>query len=638
MKEIAKAYVQIIPTTKNIRDNISKELGGAGEAAGEKAGSGFASKMGGAIAKGTAAVGAAAAAGLAAISKQAVSSYADYEQLVGGVDTLFKDSSELVQEYAANAFKTTGLSANEYMENVTSFSASLLQSVSGDTQRAAKIADMAMTDMSDNANKMGTDMQSIQNAYQGFAKQNYTMLDNLKLGYGGTKSEMERLLKDATELTGVKYDINNLSDVYEAIHAIQGEIGITGTTALEASTTISGSANQMTAAWSNMLTGIADDNADFDSLISNLTESVSTFASNILPRIQTALGGVGQLISALTPVLINALPTLFEGILPGLLSGTLGVISALAAALPEMLSTAVTTIVTFIAENAPALMETGILLVTSLASGIASDLPALIPVAVEAILALVDTLVNNVDLLVDTGIELLTGLITGIINALPLLLEKAPEIITKLSEAFARNYPKILDTGFELLKQIITGIIKAIPELIKAVPQIITALANGFRAVFDKIKSIGANIVDGVWQGIKNAAETFTTKVRNFFKGIVDKVKNALGIHSPSTVFRDEVGAMMAAGISVGFANEMSNVRREVASEVNGIASSVGNINAGFSASVSASPSIGGDGAATLIALRRLIAAIENKETSVKVYLDSREIKAGQDRLARAAG
>ena len=210
------------------------------------------------------------------VGKEALDSYADYEQLVGGVETLFKDSSGIVENYANNAYKTAGLSANDYMETVTSFSASLLQSLDGDTAKVAEVSNMAVTDMADNANKMGTDMSSIQNAYQGFAKQNYTMLDNLKLGYGGTKSEMERLLSDAQKISGVKYDISNLNDVYQAIHVVQGELGITGTTAKEASTTIQGSVSAMKSAWQNMLTGIADDNADFDGLINNLVDSIVT--------------------------------------------------------------------------------------------------------------------------------------------------------------------------------------------------------------------------------------------------------------------------------------------------------------------------------------------------------------------------
>ena len=274
---------------------------------------------------------------IGALTKAAVDSYAEYEQLVGGVDTLFKDSSAKVQQYAARAYQTTGMSANEYMSTVTSFSASLLQGLAGDTDKAADIADMALQDMSDNANKMGTDMASIQNAYQGFAKQNYTMLDNLKLGYGGTKTEMERLLQDAQKLTGVKYDISNLSDVYSAIHAIQEEMGITGTTAKEASETISGSLAMTKAAWQNLLIGFADDEADLEVLIDNLVESATTAVHNLVPRIAQILSGISQALTQIMPIITAELPGILQELLPGLIDGAVALINGLVASLPAIL-------------------------------------------------------------------------------------------------------------------------------------------------------------------------------------------------------------------------------------------------------------------------------------------------------------
>lgn len=267
----------------------------------EKDAKGLSSKLGGlasgalgAVAKITAGMATAAAGAVAALTTVSVKQYAEWEQLVGGVETLFKDSSMVVQRYAANAFRSAGLSANEYMETVTSFSASLLQGLGGDTEKAAKIGNQAVVDMSDNANKMGTSIDRIQDAYQGFAKANYTMLDNLKLGYGGTKSEMERLLADAEKLTGIKYDINNFADIIEGIHVIQTEIGITGTTALEAEDTITGSFNAMKSAWSNFLTRLGDDTANYDDLINDLVDTVGTFASNLLPTIKKVLSAIGE--------------------------------------------------------------------------------------------------------------------------------------------------------------------------------------------------------------------------------------------------------------------------------------------------------------------------------------------------------
>ncbi len=268
--------------------------------------------------KASAAAVGAASAGVAALGTACINAYADYEQLAGGVETLFKDSAETIHSFADNAYKTAGLSANEYMETVTSFSASLLQSLDGDTEKAAAAADLAITDMADNANKMGTAMESIQYAYQGFAKQNYTMLDNLKLGYGGTKEEMQRLLADAEKLSGVKYDLSSYADVVEAIHVIQTEMGITGTTAKEASTTIQGSVASMKAAWANLMVGMADDTQNFDMLLSNFIESIGTVADNLLPRIGIVIEGMGKLVAGLAPEIASALPTLTNELLPNL--------------------------------------------------------------------------------------------------------------------------------------------------------------------------------------------------------------------------------------------------------------------------------------------------------------------------------
>jgi len=312
--------ISAIDDTSNRASKLSAVFGKVGSAA---------VAVGKVMAKGLA-VG---AAGVAALTTNSVKQYAEYEQLVGGVETLFKDSSATVMQYANNAFKTAGLSANEYMATVTSFSASLLQSLGGDTEAAAKVADLALTDMADNANKMGTSMEMIQNAYQGFAKQNYTMLDNLKLGYGGTKTEMQRLLKDAQKLSGVKYDIRNLNDVYEAIHVIQTEMGITGTTALEASETISGSWASMSSAWTNLVVGIADDSQDLNRLIDNFADSAVTAFTNISQRIPSIVTGINKLIEGIAP----QIPGLIQNLLPVVLDGAVSLITGLATVIPDIL-------------------------------------------------------------------------------------------------------------------------------------------------------------------------------------------------------------------------------------------------------------------------------------------------------------
>lgn len=337
--------------------------------------SGAFSKMGGAAAvcgKAVAAGMVAAGAAIIKIGKDAVASYADYEQLVGGVETLFKDSAKTVQQYAQNAYKTAGLSANAYMETVTSFSASLLQSLDGDTKKAAESANLAITDMSDNANKMGTSMESIQNAYQGFAKQNYTMLDNLKLGYGGTKEEMERLLKDAEKISGIKYDISSFDDMVQAIHVVQTEMGITGTTAKEAATTIQGSAASMKSAWQNLLTGMADENQNLDELLAQFVDSVVTFADNLIPRIQKLLPRLVDGVAKLATSLANNLPDIIETLLPPLIKGALSITAALIKKFPQIVASIVKALVNGFRKSLPEIKNIGVNLVKGLWNGISN--------------------------------------------------------------------------------------------------------------------------------------------------------------------------------------------------------------------------------------------------------------------------
>lgn len=512
------------------------------------------------------------------IGKSAIDSYANYEQLIGGVETLFKDSSGIVESYANNAYKTAGLSANDYMETVTSFSASLLQSLNNDTAKSAEVADMAITDMSDNANKMGTDMSMIQSAYQGFAKQNYTMLDNLKLGYGGTKSEMERLLKDAQKISGVKYDISNLSDVYNAIHVIQGELGITGTTAKEASTTIQGSVASMKSAWSNLLTGIADDNADWSTLVNNFVDSVVTAGDNLLPRIEVAVEGIGLLIT-------DALGLLLEKVVPMGMQVIQNLITGISTQLPDIVSSvnnAIGVIINGIVAMLPQILQMGIQIIVSLVQGIAQSLPTLIPQMVDAVITMVDTLLDNIDLIIDAGIQLLIGLADGLIEALPKLIDRIPEIIDKLVQAITNNLPKIIEAGIELTVKLAWGIVKAIPQLVSKIPQIISSLVSGIASYYSKIWNIGKellgkvkdgitngisgmldvgkNLVKGLWNGINNAKDWVLDKIKGFGKSIVNGIKGIFGIHSPSTLFRDEIGVNLAKGIGVGFEDEMENV------------------------------------------------------------------------------
>mgnify|MGYP000995998912 FL=1 len=501
------------------------------------------------------------------VGKQALDSYADYEQLVGGVETLFKDNAETVENYANNAYKTAGLSANDYMETITSFSASLLQSLNGDTAKVAEVGNMAVTDMADNANKMGTDMSLIQNAYQGFAKQNYTMLDNLKLGYGGTKSEMQRLLSDAQKITGIKYDINNLNDVYQAIHVIQGKLDITGTTAKEASTTIQGSVSAMKSAWQNMLTGIADDNADFEGLVGNLVESIGIAAENIMPRVKIIIDEIAALLPQLAEKIIEHLPEIMDAgseIITQL-------IDSLTTFAPDIGYSAfyiIESLLTGILNNLPTIMQAGIELLTELINGISQTLPNLIPVAINSLITLTTTILDNIDLIIDSGIELILALAEGLINALPQLIDKIPVIIEKLIMTITNNLPKIVEMGVTLIIKLAVGLIKAIPQLVSKIPQIISSLVRGFANYFSNMRDVGKNLVTGIWEGIKNAKNWLLDKAKEWCRNILNGIKGFFGIHSPSKVFKDEIGTNLALGVGEGFSDTMKAVSNDMSASI----------------------------------------------------------------------
>lgn len=485
-------------------------------------------KSGFATAGKIAAAGIAAAGGAAvAVGKQALESYANYEQLVGGVETLFKDSSGLVQEYAANAYKTAGLSANQYMETVTSFSASLLQSLGGDTEKAAKVGDMAISDMSDNANKMGSSMESIQMAYQGFAKQNYTMLDNLKLGYGGTKTEMERLLQDATAISGVKYDISSLSDVYEAIHVIQGELDITGTTAKEASTTISGSVSSMKSAWQNLLTGIADDNADFKGLVSNFVDSVVTVGQNIIPRVKTIMGGLGKLISEsankLIPLVVSTivenLPQIIESgvnLVVSLISGLVGAIPQLVQSIPQIIGA----IINGFVSAWPQLKQAGIDLLNMVGNGIKSMLSAVLSWGKNIVQTVKNGILGAVSSLADAGMNLVRGIWNGISNGLGWIKGKIQgwvgNVVSFIKGLFGIHSPSAVmrdEVGVFLAKGIGVGFEKEMPNVEKLMQDSMPDLSSSLR--FDVQPSFGGYRTTRTNSGAADIAAIVREEFRN---------------------------------------------------------------------------------------------------------------------------
>lgn len=485
--QINREEAALASNEKELRNNKQalKELGDQSVESGNKL------EKFGQIAKtmGTAVVAALAAAGAAVfkLTKSAIDNYAEYEQLVGGVETLFGDSSQKVIEYANNAYKTAGMSANEYMETVTSFSASLLQGLGGDTEKAAEVANKALVDMSDNANKMGTDMEMIQNAYQGFAKQNYTMLDNLKLGYGGTQAEMARLINDSKVLGDVLVDertVKNVSfdKIIEAIHVIQTNMGITGTTAKEASTTIQGSLSSMQAAWQNLLTGMADETADIDQLILNLVDSVGTFAENLLPRISVAMDGILKMVEKLLP----EIPPLLEQFLPVLLEGVTNLLNGVIAILPQ----AIDTILKIVPQLITALLDM---------------LPTILNAAISIVIQVVNTVDKMLPTVVDTVLKIIPILIKSLIGAIPQILEAAISLLMTVVKAVPIIITELLDVLPSLIDTIINTLLNAIPELINAVTTLFMTLVNAIPDVVQKLGQALPQIITIILTSLLNA-------------------------------------------------------------------------------------------------------------------------------------
>lgn len=500
-------------------------------------------------------VSAAVGAALSAVVAAGVKSYAELEQNLGGVETLFGDNANKVVENAKNAWKTAGVSANEYMQGVTSFSASLLQSLGGDTAKAADVADMAFRDMSDNANKFGTDMSSIQNAYQGFAKQNYTMLDNLKLGYGGTKTEMERLLADAEKISGVKYDIKNLSDVYEAIHVIQGELGVTGTTAEEATKTISGSVNAMKAAFDNFLNGSGSPK-ELAEAVTNVLKNLGTVIAELAPNIlegivelvQTLLPQVIQLIVDLLPQLMDAVSNLIDQLLNMVKSNTDGI--------SQTVTTLINKLVEFISTNLPKIIEIAIILIETLAKGLIDSLPTIIDSALKMLFAIIDTVLDNLDKIIDLALELIITLAIGLIDALPKLIQKVPEIIVKLVDKLTdpEMLGKIIKAALVLIIELARGLIIALPELLKMPKTIIESLVSKIkeRVTSTDWGKIGSDIIKGICDGFGRIGQYISKKVNEVKEAITNKFKSIFGIHSPSKLMADTIGFNISAGIGEG--------------------------------------------------------------------------------------
>lgn len=499
---------------------------------------------------------------LANLGKSALDSVGQLEQNVGGVETLFGDAADAVIASADRAYQTAGMSANDYMSTVTSFSASLLQSLGGNTEEAAKVADMAIIDMADNANKMGTSMDMIQNAYQGFAKQNYTMLDNLKLGYGGTKTEMERLLADAEKLTGVKYDINNLNDVYQAIHAVQEEMGITGTTAKEAASTLEGSMASAKAAWDNFMNGSGD--AD------QLADAFATAADNIVKNLAEIIPRFAETLPALGGAIIAQIPGLVAAIVPAVLSAGQSVLKQLQDAVLDFdfagtADKVVQMITGFIeGDGLGSLLDTLVTIFTGIVNGISSMLPSLLPALIELISYVVTSLLDQLPAILDCALELILGLAQGILAALPVLIEALPEVISSIVEFLISAIPQIIDAGIELLMALVDALPVIIDALVDALPQIIKATVTALIAAAPQIAKAGVKLLGALIEAIPVIVVELAKAVPDIVAAIIDVLAELPGLIGEvfAEIVTDlvEWGQQMLSNASTAMSNMLSQV------------------------------------------------------------------------------
>lgn len=578
--QLGKAYVQIVPSMQGLASELRRAFGDSmpdghkfGNSLGGKVVSGFGStiKKGFALAaKAGIATISAASAGIGAIVKSSASAYADYEQNIGGVETLFKDNADTIVKYASEAYKTAGISANDYMQNVTSFSASLLQGLGGDTAQAAEIANEAMVDMSDNANKFGTDISSIQNAYQGFAKQNYTMLDNLKLGYGGTAAEMARLINDSGVLgDSIKVDektVNSVSfdKMIEAIHKVQTDLDITGTTSKEAATTVSGSLGSVKAAWANLMAGMGDKNADLKNLIKEMVSTVKTFAKNIMPVIKQALSGVTTLISELAPDIAAELPQLVSDLLPQLIEAGTQIFQALVKGISDNIGTitqaaitAITTIATALIQNTGPLVQSLATIITTIAQALPTILPDLInaiveqiPTVIQAVIdcmpaiidgtiqivtAIAEALVDNIDLIIDGAVQIIDALTMSLSDSdtAAKLAQSALEIIGTLTMELLKNLPDILADGIliavELIKGIAQGMVDYFAPVSDALSDMLIDLTDWFSRKWNDFKEWGSDMIQAFIDGIKEKWQSLKDTVCD----VASSVKDFLGFSEP---------------------------------------------------------------------------------------------------------
>lgn len=574
--ELGTGYVQIIPSAQGIQGMIQKAMGTEVVSAGQESGQSFMAGFKGTVLKAVAVLGIGAA--IKAGISSAINEGASLQQSLGGIETLFKENKAKVVKYADEAYKTTGLSANAYMENVTGFSASLLQSLGGDTAKAAEVANMAMIDMADNSNKMGTSMESIQTAYQGFAKQNYTMLDNLKLGYGGTKEEMQRLLNDAQKLTGTKYDINNLNDVYQAIHAIQENLDITGTTAKEASTTFTGSFNAMKAAASNVLGDLAL-GEDVEPALTALAQTAQTFFfDNFLPMLGNIVKGIPDIVEfgleMLQETLSSNLGSILDSI-PELVelgkNLILNLYNSALEAIPDLINLAsdiVNFLVTAFMENWPSIFQSGIDFVFQLVDGLIQSAPAIVDAAWNLITSLLTTIYENAPQYISAGFQVVSNLIDGLVQRIPQVISTIANMVGNILTTIWNNLPQILDAGIKIISSLISGIAKMIPEVLGKIAKMGSDIIQNFTGI--DLWSAGKAIIDGFLGGLKSAWSAVT----DFIGGIANWISEHKGPISYDKRLLIPHGNAIMNSLQKGLENGFTGVKSRVisiAEEINDV-------------------------------------------------------------------
>ena len=518
--DIGKAFVQIVPSARGIKGSISDVLDGESKSAGKNGGMNIASGIKNMI----------IASGIGTAIAASINEGGKLQQSLGGIETLFKDSADKMKQYASQAFETAGLSANEYMEQATSFAASLVKSLGGDTEKAADAANQALIDMADNSNKMGTSMESIQFAYQGFARGNYTMLDNLKLGFGGTKQEMQRLLADATKLSGVKYDISNLSDVYEAIHVIQEDLGITGTTAKESATTFQGSFKSMASAAKNFI-GNLSIGADIKEPLQSLVKTTTTFlVGNLLPM-------VGNIVKALP----GALKVLFDSV---------------RSMLPANLLDIFWNIKRTIDNKFPIIIHQGTVFIRNFIKGLLNGLPDLLGNIRVMLIQSLYVLLDNIPMIIASAQNIMVNFMQAMVDNFPMIVEQIINFIVLSVGAILECLPMIIESAYNLISAFLSGLVSSFPQIIAQIPLMLSNIAETFME-FDWM-GLGKQIIDGIARGITKAVTSLIGAAIDACKSLVDGVKDFFGIHSPSRLMANEIGKYIPEGMAVGITRNLN--------------------------------------------------------------------------------